>query len=142
MLSPKIITKWILPAVVLMPKLAFAVTLNRVLGYLDIFVGLFLTASIIMFFGALLTYFTRYGTPRRAEVFPFMEWAIAIVFFLIILLALINFFQNHTTAALYVLGGVMFLLFVKLIISAAQAKAAAEKKKESAPPGGVPVVRP
>lgn len=121
-----------------MPQLVFALSLNKILGYLEIFVGLFLTASIIMFAGALLTYFTRYGTPRRADVFPYMEWAIAIIFVLIVLLGIIEFFQEHTTAALYTLGVIIFFVLVVLIMKFA----ATEKPKEQIGPGGPPPMPP
>ena len=121
------------------PSSALALSLSKAFGYLDIFVGLFLTASIIMFAGALLVYFTRYGTPRRADAFPFMEGAIAIVFVLIVLLALVHYFQKHTNAALYVLGVILFILLAKLLMSVIGSKKA---KAPAGPPGSPPVVRP
>lgn len=129
MLTSRIFTAGTL-FLILVPQFAFAMSLHQLFGYLDIFIGLFLTISIVMFAGALLTYFTRYGTPRRAEVFPYMEWSIAIVFVLIVLLALIHFFQKHTNTALYILGGILFILFVALWISVASKK----EEKPATPP--------
>ena len=125
---------WLITLAIFAPQAAHAQSVSKILGYLEIFVGLFLTASIIIFVGAVIVYFTRYGTPRRGDVFPFMEWAIAIVFVLIVLLGLIEFFREHTKTALYVLGVIFFFLFVKILMVAAREKSKAPAAPPAPPP--------
>ena len=119
MINSRIITT-LIALIFLAPQAAYALSVSKILGYLEIFIGLFLTVSIILFVGALIVYFTRYGTPRRADVFPYMEWAIAIVFVLIVLLGLIKFFREHTKTALYVLSAIFLFLLVILLMKASK----------------------
>lgn len=128
-------------ATALMPVTAFGMTINTLLGYLDIFVGLFLAVSIIMFVGALITYFSRYGTPRRADAFPFMEWSITIVFVLIVILALVHFLRDHTKITLFILAVIIFLFIAKFVMSVLK-ESAKKEEKPPGPPAPVPVVRP
>ncbi len=111
----------------LLPGIAGAATLLQIVGYFDIFIGIFLTASIIMFAAALIVYFIRYGTAIREEMFPYMQGAITILFVLFVLLALIRFFQHHISAMLYVLGVIVFLIIIRLLVAAAGEKT--EKKE-------------
>ncbi|OGG70570.1 hypothetical protein A3F27_02950 [Candidatus Kaiserbacteria bacterium RIFCSPHIGHO2_12_FULL_53_13] len=121
--------EWALVAIVaLAPNLAFAQSVLRTLGYLDIFIGLFLAVSIVMFVGAFIVYFVRYGTMHREEMFKYMQWSISILFVLSVLLALIRFFQRHTSAMLYFLSVAAFILLTILIIYISAKKG--EKKKE------------
>ena len=101
--------------VALLPAPASALSLVQALGFLDIFIGLFLTVSIVMFVGALIVYFTRYGTMHRENTFPYMQASITIVFVLIVLLALIHYFQRHTETLRYIVGIIILILVVMLI---------------------------
>lgn len=103
-------------AVACVPEFAFAQTVSQVFGYLDIFIGIFLTVSVIMFVAALVVYFVRYGTMHREEMFPYMQGAITILFVLSVLLALIRFFQKNTAVALYILGFIVLVVIVIFII--------------------------
>lgn len=113
-------------AAAFMPALASAQTLFKALGFLDIFMGLFLTVAICMFVGALILYFTRYGTFHREDAYPFMQSSIAIVFVLIVILALVRFLREHTTGTLYVIGAVILLFGGWLVMKVFKG----EKKKQ------------
>lgn len=106
----------------LVPAVAFAQSIARALGYLDIFIGLFLAVSIVMFVGAFIVYLVRYGTAHREEMFEYMHWSIAILFVISVLLALIHFFQSHTSAVIYLVGIIAFLLITVFIIHIAAKK--------------------
>lgn len=127
----RVIKNWVLvPAILFMPALSFAQDVKRVLGYLDIFIGLFLAASVIMFTGALIVYFIRYGTAHREDVFPYMYWAITILFVVSVLLGFIHFFQKYTSALLYLLSIIVFILLAWLIIYVSAQKGEKKEKKK------------
>lgn len=96
-------------AVIFMPFAARALALDQVLGFFNIVVGLFLTASVISFGAGLILYWTRYGTWMREQAFPFMSFGVTILFVLSVLLAIIHFVVRNTSTALYVLSVVALL---------------------------------
>lgn len=96
--------------VLFLPFAASALAVNQVLGFFNILVGLLLTASFISFGTGLILYWTRYGTWPREDAFPFMSFAITILFVISILLAIIHFVVRNTQTALYILSVVALLL--------------------------------
>lgn len=118
---------FLIPAVMCAPTVAAAQTVSQVFGYLNVFVGIFFTASILMFTAALIVYFIRYGTMHREEMFPYMQGAITILFVLSVLLALIRFFQKNTATVLYILG---FIVLVAIVIFIIRFSGSEKEKKE------------
>lgn len=108
--------------VALMPHSAYAVTVLQVFGYLEIFIGLFLAISIVVYVGSMIVYFVRLGTIHREDTFVYMYFSITVLFMLSILLAAIHFLQKHTEATLFVVA--IFVLFAVawLIIKLAKGK--------------------
>lgn len=117
------------------PLPAFALSIPQALGFLDIFIGIFLTVSIILFGAGLIIYAVRYGTVHREEAFHYMQPAIAILFVLFVLMALVHYFQRHPGAFINIAGLILFILLVWLIIYIVSLD---KKKKEKGPnnPGG------
>ncbi|MEK7106719.1 MAG: DUF4181 domain-containing protein [Patescibacteria group bacterium] len=116
---------------VLLPASASAMTLVQFFGFLNIFVGLFLTLALILYGAAVIIYTTRYGCPHRDESLKLIEWGLSILFVLIVLLGIIQYFQRHPANMAYIIGTIVFLLVIGLIIYAYSG----EEKKES---GGTP----
>jgi cytochrome bd-type quinol oxidase subunit 2 len=105
-------------ATVLLPNAASAMTLVQFFGFLNIFVGVFLTLALILYGAAVIVYFTRYGTPHRDESLKLIEFGLTILFILIILLGVVQYFQSHPGNMTYIVGTIIFLLVIWLIIYA------------------------
>ncbi|MDO8482126.1 MAG: hypothetical protein Q7S75_03530 [bacterium] len=118
--------------VMCLPLAASALALNQVLGFFNIVVGLLLTASVISFGAGLILYMTRYGTWPREDAFPFMSFAITILFVISVLLAIIHFVVRHTSTALYVLAVIVFFCLAGIILFLVKSGG----KKEEKRPGG------
>ena len=116
--------------VLLMPNVTSAFTLSQVLGYFNIVIGLFLTASVLSYAIGVIIWATRYGTWPREEGFPFMQFGITTLFVLSVLLALINWLLKHTSTTLYVISFILVVLCGIFILYAVRGK-----KKEEAPYG-------
>lgn len=98
------------------PSAAGGLTLFQVLGFLDIVIGLFVAASIVIFAAALIVYFVRLGQINREEMFPYMEFSIATLFVISVVLGLIRFFREYTDVMLYILGAIAAVLIAALIL--------------------------
>src|SRR3989344_4655331 len=94
------------------PSFASALTLVQVVQLFNIFVGLMLTAALLMFFGGLWVYFARLGTwpSHRDTAIKIMEWGVGILFVLIIILAIVQFSQKYPRIASMIVGGIVLLV--------------------------------
>ena len=113
-------------AVPVLPAVAGAFTLNQVLGFFNIIVGLFLTVAILSFGVGMILYMTRYGTWPREEAFPFMQFGITVLFVLSVLIALIHYFTKNTEQILYIISILVFICLGGLLLYAFKDRA--EKK--------------
>lgn len=119
-------------ATVILPWTAGAFTLSQVLGYLNIVIGLFLTASVVSYAAGMILWATRYGTWPRDAAFPFLQFGITTLFVLSVLLALINWLLKHTSTTLYVISFILVILCGILVMRSVRGK------KQEAPPSGPP----
>lgn len=113
---------------------ASGMTLVKFFGFLNVFVGIFLTLAIILYGAAFIIYVTRFGCPNRMESLDLIEWALSILFVLIVVLGIVQYFQRHPANMLYIIGTIVFVLAVGLIIYAYSGGA----KKPAGPPGPPP----
>lgn len=86
----------------------------QAVGLFNVFVGLMLTASILLMVGGLIIWVIRFGTwpTYREEAFEYMKWAIAILFVLNVLLAVAQLVQKHLDTVLFGLGFVGFIVVI------------------------------
>ena len=108
-------------------------TLVQFFGFLNIFVGLFLTVAIILYGAACIVYFTRFGCPNRDESLELIEWALTILFLLIVILGIVQYFQSHPGAMMYIIGVVVFVFVVWFLFYAFRVV-----EKKPPPPMGPP----
>lgn len=87
------------------------ITLQSLVGLFNIFVGLMLTASILLFGTGLCVWIIRLGTIHREDGIHIMVWAVNVLFVLVIVLALVQFFQKNVTLG-YMIAAVLILLFI------------------------------
>jgi Ca2+/Na+ antiporter len=95
------------------------VTLQTALGLFNIFVGLMLTASILLFFTGLIVWLIRLGTIHREEGIHIMAYAVNVLFVLVFLLAIVQFFQNHRAEATMVTAALIILIILWLFYKVA-----------------------
>ena len=134
-MSRRIISLQILAAAsALLPSTASAMTLVQFFGFLNVFVGLFLTLALILYGAAVIIYATRFGCPNRMESLDLIEWGLTILFILIVVLGIVQYFQSHPANMMYIIGVIVFLLIVGLIIYAYSGG----EKKPVGPPGPPP----
>lgn len=95
----------------------------QLLGLFNIFVGLMLTASILLMVGGFIAWFVRLGTwpTYRTEAVEYMKWGVAILFVLVVLLAAVTFVQEHTQEAMFVAGTLFVALVIWLVLKVATA---------------------
>ena len=109
---------------VVTPTPAEALTFVSVSELFNIFVGLMLTAALLLFFGGLWVYFSRLGTwpNNRDEALKIMEWGVAVLFTLIILLAIVQFFQRYPKVMSMVVAGIVILILAGITLWVTMAK--------------------
>ena len=113
-----------------LPTAASAMSLVQFFGFLNIFVGIFLTLALILYGAAFIVYTTRFGCPNRMESLDLIEWALSILFVLIVVLGVVQYFQRHPANMAYIIGTIVFVIVLWLIIYAYSGG-----KKKEAPPG-------
>jgi|SRR3989344_4754166 len=113
---------------IITPTPAEALTFVSVAELFNIFIGLMLTAALLLFFGGLWVYFSRLGTwpNNRDEALKIMEWGVAVLFTLIILLAIVQFFQRYPKVMSMVVAGIVILILAGITLWVTMAK----KEKE------------
>src|SRR3990167_9698074 len=84
-----------------LPTVASAMSLVQFFGFLNIFVGLFLTLALILYGAAFIIYTTRFGCPNRMASLALIEWALTILFVLIVVLGVVQYFQSHPANMVY-----------------------------------------
>ena len=97
-------------------------------GLFNIFVGLMIVASILIFGAGVIIWLVRIGTIARVEGVRTMEWGVVILFVLVVLLAIVQYFQSHPWAATFVVS--LIILFFIIWLVAEATKGGGEKKKE------------
>lgn len=115
------------------PMMASAQALTKAVGTFNVFVGLMLTASILVFGTGFVVWSVRLGTwpTYRTEGVRIMEWGVVILFVLVVILAIVQFFQSHARAAAYIVSTIVLILVAAAILVMA---AKGEKKKEERRP--------
>ena len=91
---------------------------SRIVGVFNIFVGLMLTASILLYGVGLIMWFIRLGTwpSYRTVAVRVLEWAVAVLLVLVVLLAIVQFFQGHPHAAAYVISFIVVAIVIWIIV--------------------------
>ena len=121
-------------AAALVPEQTFAVTFVQVLGVFNLFVGLFLVATLLVFASGVFVYFVRLGTwpTHRDTAIEVMEWGISMLFILIVILGIVQFFQRYPGIALPLFAFVIIVIVGFFILRGLTKKP--EKKKEAPKP--------
>ena len=106
--------------IVTLPYRADAITFVQFLNLFNIFVGFFLAATLLIFFGGLGAYISRLGTwpNHRDQALKVMEWAVAMLFVLIVLVAIVQAFERHTAAVMAVIAAIIILLIIYMAFHA------------------------
>src|SRR3989338_1706951 len=117
-----------------MPTVASAMTFVQVLQLFNIFVGLFLTVTILVFCTGAFVYFARLGTwpSHRDQAIKILAWAVVMLFVLVVLLAIVQWFERHTKTALFILAFAIVVVVLGFIIRAAATGGGAKKEKKPA----------
>ena len=126
---------WIISAFLataLVPEPALALTLVQIAELFNIFVGLMLTAAVLVFFGGLWGYFARLGTwpSHRDHAIKVMEWGVAILFVLVVILAIVQFFQRYPVITSMIVGSIVLLLVLGFILYLAANSGKSKKEEE------------
>jgi hypothetical protein len=103
-------------------------TLPQFLGLLNVFVGLFIVASVLLFGSGLWVWAVRLGTIHRDVGVKLMEWGVVVLFVLIVLLGVARLIERHTVVVAYAAGIIVLIVIALFVLSALQKSA--EKKKE------------
>ena len=119
----------LLAAIVLLPKTASAFTFVQFLGLFDLFVGLFLTVTLMTFAAGVFVYIARLGTwPSYRDVaIKVLEWALVQMIVLVTLLGIVRYFQRYPKISVTVLAIVMIVVVAVVIL---RFSAKAPKKDE------------
>lgn len=104
----------------------------HVLGLFNIFVGILLTVSLLMYFVGAMMWVTRLGTwpSYRTEAIKVLEWAVMTLFVLNVLLIIVQFFQKHAQAASYVLSAIIVLIVAWVIFKIAMGSGGEKEEGE------------
>ena len=88
-------------------------TTTQLLAFFNLFVGVMLTISIVLFIGGFLMYLVRLGTwpTYREEAVEVMKWGVSTLFTLVVILAIQQFLLNHLLVAV-VIGALIILYFI------------------------------
>lgn len=114
------------------PRSVSALTLMQVTELFNIFTGLMLTTSVLLFFGGLGVYFSRLGTwpSNRDLAIKIMEWGVSVLFVLIVILAIVQFFQDYPRTATTVVSTIAALIILGLVLYVAANTGSKKKEKE------------
>ena len=108
-------------------------TITEILLFFNLFAGLMLTASLILFLGGFAMYLVRLGTypTYREDALVYMQWGVSVLFALIVLLGVQQFLLSHMIVAMTI----GTLLLIALVIWAFTDE---PKKEEKKPNGAAP----
>jgi len=112
------------------PWVARAEIVGQVASLFNIFVGLMLTAAILVYGIGFVMWVTRLGTwpTYRTEAIKVLEWSVAILFVLVALLMVVQFFRDHPTASTYVIAGLILLFLAWGVVTIM--RSSSEKKED------------
>ena len=101
-------------------------TTTQLLAFFNLFVGLMLTASILLFVGGFIQYLVRLGTwpTYREESVEKMKWGVTTLFSLVVILGIQQFLLKHLLVAV-VIGA---LIVIWVVIWAYSGSEGGEKK--------------
>ena len=124
-----------LPALVLLTPFAAGaqvVAVGHLVGIFNIFVGLMLTAALLIYAFGFIMWWIRLGTwpSYRTVAVRVLEWAVAILFTLVVLLGIVQFFQFHQRAATYVISVIVLIAIIAIIVYLIAHSGGDEKKEE------------
>ncbi len=107
-------------------------TFLQLIHIFNIFVGLYLAATFMVFFVGLGVYFTRLGTwpSSRDQAIVILEWAVSMLFVLIVLLALIRFFELHLALGLTILALIIIVVVGVFVLRTAAGGGGEEEPKK------------
>jgi cytochrome bd-type quinol oxidase subunit 2 len=105
-------------------------TFIQILNLFNIFVGFFLTATLLVFLGSGVVYLARLGTwpTHRDTAVKGMEWGVVMLVVLILLIALVQLFEQHAKIALEILA-LVIIAIVAIAIALSVAKGGHEEKE-------------
>ena len=90
----------------------------KVLGFFNLFIGLMLTVSILLFIGGFATYLVRLGTwpTYRTQAVEIMMWGVSVLFVLVVVLGAQQFLAAHLAVAVSIIAfiivaGVAWLVY-------------------------------
>jgi len=88
-------------------------TVTEILLFFNLFAGLMLTASLILFLGGFAMYLVRLGTypTYREDALVYMQWGVSVLFALIVLLGVQQFLLSHMKIAM-VIGTLLLIALV------------------------------
>lgn len=115
-----------------MPGTTFALPFTSVpAAIVNTFVGLFITAILLVTGVGIVQYIGRLGTypSNRDEAVVVLEWAVVMLFTLVIVVAVAQFIEREPVWALWILGA-FAALFIMWYILKITAFAKEEKKEE------------
>ncbi len=116
----------------LLPYTCDAFTVVQFLNLFNIFIGLYLTATLMMFGVSLIVYFARLGTwpSHRDTAVKGMEWGVAMLFVLVVLVAIVQLFERHAVIATTILALIILAAVVIAIVLSVASSKGEEKKPE------------
>jgi hypothetical protein len=118
----------------LIPQAAFAQVeaIGRVVGLFNVFVGLMLTAALLIYGVGFSMWWIRLGSwpSYRTDAIRALEWAVATLFTLVVLLGIVQFFQQHREAAMYVVSVIVLVLVIWAIVYMVRQSSGGEEKEK------------
>lgn len=105
--------------------------ISQVVGIFNIFVGLMLVSSFLLFFGGLMGWFSRLGVwpGYRDDMIRYQMWGVAVMFMLVVLLAAAHFIQYYQGIAAFLFGLLIFIAVVWLAFQVAKGNNGEEEEE-------------
>ena len=87
-------------------------TTTQVLAVFNLFAGVILTLSLVLFLGGFIVYLVRLGTwpTYREEAIHIMQWGVSILFVLIVVLGIQQALMRHLLVAVSI--GALILIYL------------------------------
>ncbi len=120
-------------AVTLLPQSGEAVTLIQTLGLFHLFVGLFLTATLIVFGASFGIYISRFGTwPTYRDVtIKALEWGVSMLMVLIFILGVVRYYQQYPKTMLMITAVVIILAIAIIVVRTAAGSGGDDDEKKA-----------
>lgn len=96
---------------------------TQVLAFFNLFAGIMLTLSILLFVGGFIMYLVRLGTwpTYREQAVEIMKYGVATLFVLIVVLGVQQFLMRHLLVAVSIGALILIYLVIWAFATAAQA---------------------